>query len=753
MLDYETKLYDSSIKQAYKDSLQPSIEYDGKIIPFELTSQSLEHRKQFIDYANNLIDFDLYQATCDKHKDKVIRNFKNPNYKWSVDELIWMENEKLICKWDYDYWAEANYKILNHEGKWIHFVPNLSQRINNRIFARLQKAKKAIKKLTLKARQGGETTDSQGRILQRMNYFVDIGAVVASKDAKSTDEMTKKFTLALNQFPYWNRMFLTRYETGDFYEYDTGGILALNYGTQKSIGRGKTTQIAHLSEVPFFKYPQEAIDEALLPQMHESIWQIVILEGTAEVRGDWYHDLWRASVEGMEKGIADFVPVFHPWFYRTDIYPTETWLNSRSDYYAKWVPKSETLQLAKKAEQWVKTNPDARAELGENWQMPIEQLFFYELKKSRAEEKNTLHKFLKEMPTTPDEAFQHAGHTLYPIKIVTSLATMAQQEIPEVYKLKGDSNEINPILFPTEDEYFDGTDGAKIIKIRANWDDSLPPFDYELHQIKFEGWDRFDPVNKVLIWEHPNSYSKYGQGVDTSDGLGRDISDDAVFEIFKKGTIEYKDKQVCEFASPELPQSMLVPFVFALATYYSPIEQLLLAPEINYGPELLTALYNRGWYNLYERTDSTKFGQEQSSIRSFGFMTTNRTRPSIIEGMNSFIIGNWFELFSIPLIDEIKDIEKKRGITTTLGYQKDKISGKNDNRFMATGICLYALHRDEFIGMQQKSWEERILNENSRTELAIYTGEKFYVDRSFEVDYASDYIIHDDNLDGVLEEF
>lgn len=744
-------MYDETVKQEYRSTLQPSIEYplnSGNFIPFELTDQPLEYRKQFIDYANNLIDFELYQATCDKHKDKVQINFKNPNYQWSVDELIWMENEKLICKWDYDYWAAANYKILDHEGKWIHYVPNLSQRINNRIFARLQKAKRAIKKLTLKARQGGETTDSQGRILQRMNYFVDTGAVIASKDSPSTDDMSKKFTLALNQFPYWNRMFLTRYETGDFYEFDTGGILALNYGTQKSIGRGKTTILAHLSEVPFFKYPHEAIEEALFKGMHESIWQIQILEGTAEVRGDWYHKFWLDTVKGMDRGTTAFVGVFHPWFYRTDIYPTETWMNARSTYYANWMPSTETLQLAKKAEQWVKTNPDARAELGSNYKIPIEQLFYYELEKEYAESKNKLHKFLKEMPTTPDEAFQHAGHTLYPIKIVTAMSTEAQLKIPEVYKLRGDPNEISPVFFPTEDEIYDGTEGAKVIKIRAHWDESLPPFDYELIQVKFEGWDRFDPVGKILIWEHPKSNAIYGAATDTSDGLGRDISDDAVHEIFKKGTIAYRDKQVCEFASPELPMSQFWPYVLALNTLYSPVEQLLYAPEINYGRELLTAMVNRGWYNFFNRSESGEF-----DLNDLGFMTTNRTRPYVIEAMNGFIIGKWFEIFSIPLIDEIKDIEKKRGLTSTLGFQKDKILGNLDNRFMATGICIYALHKDEFIGMQQKSWETRVLNENSRTELAVYTGENYYVDRGLGEYYNQINTEDEDNLVGIVEEY
>lgn len=742
-------MYDPSIISEHLSTVDPIVIInqgtpDEKSVRFEISYKSRDERIQAFDHFNNLINYSLYEQTNENHKEKVRIEYKNPKYKFSEEELIWMRNEQLISKFDYNYWAEANYQILNHENVWIHFVPNTSQRINNRIFARREKARLAIRKFVLKARQGGETTDSQGRILHRINYYPDAKGLISSKDQKSTTIMSQMFTNAQNKLPFWNRAFRTRFQTGDFYEFDIDSLLDLGYGTQDSIGRGRTPTLYHGSEIPFYKYPQEALEEALFKAMHESKWMLQILEGTAEVRGDWFHKKWLEYSKGMERGTTSVVTVFHPWVYRTDIYPTEAWLRARSDYYAKWIPKTETIQLAKKIERWIYTNPDARAELGENYQVPLEQLFFYEIEKEAAENNNQLHKFLKEMPSTPDEAFQHAGHSVYPVKLILSMSTEAQQINPDVYMLKGDVNEINPTLFPTEDQIDYSKD---FINIKAKWAPNLPAFEYQMVPIKFEGWDRFNPINKILIWEHPVNNANYGCAVDPSEGLGINISDDAVIEIIKKGTVYYKDKQVCEFGSPELPPDMLWPFILALATYYSPQEQLLYAPEINKnGDAVLSALANRGWYNIYKMIDQSKLGQDISSIRKFGWETNNRTRTEIINTMNSFIMGQWVDIFSVPLLDEIKDIEKKDSVTATLGMKKSKISGKVDNRFMATGICLCAIHRDEFLGMQTKAWEERIRNENSSATFATFKEPSFdIVDESMLGYYSQDRYGSEDN--------
>lgn len=748
-------MYDTSVSEQFLSKLNPSIMVDAglkteKLVPFKLQEFSISTCQQAIDHFNNLIDLDLYKSTCDSHKTKLRIEPKDKNRTFSEEELIFIENERLMCKWVSNYWETRYFQIQDAEtGVWGLYSPNIPQRVNDRICARLQKAGRAIRKFTVKARQEGETTWSQGKILQRLNYFGDTASLIASKDADSTDKMSKKFTDALNKLPYWNRIFLERFQTGSFYEYDNDTSLDLGYGTQSSLGRGRTLNVAHCSEVPFYKKPLEAIEDALFNAMHESPWMLQLLEGTAERRGDWFHNMWLDIVAGMETGITSFVAVFHPWYLRTDIYPTDAWMEARKEFYTNWIPTSATIKHAIKAENWVKSNPDAVAELGSNWQMPKEQMFYYEIERDAAERKGTLQNFLKEKPSDPDEAFQHAGLSLFPIKTVIEISDHAQQKIPEVYKLRGDVNEINPFLFPEHDEILQN---KPIIKISAKWNPSMPRFEYELVPIKFNGYDKFDPINKVLIWEHPNNYATYGMSTDPSDGLGRTISDDAVIEILKKGTIEYKDSQACEFASPELPQNLLWPWNMALGTYYSPQEQCLFAPEINDGTELLNAMMNRGWYNVFKTLDTSKIGQDISAIKKYGFETNHQTRPGLINHLISFIIGLWLDLYSMPLINELKDLEKAKIAASTLGARRDKIVGKRDNRVLATGICLYALHRDELIGLQSKAWEERIKNENSTVTLATFDEQK-YLDNGESNKYDFDYFGDGDNPIILEEEY
>lgn len=721
-----------------------------KVVPFELREYSIQECQEGIDWLNSKIDYQAYRETCDKKKDKVVIKLKNPNNPFNLDELIFMENERIMGKWSYNYWAERYYRILNTENQEVLFKPNVIQRINNRLYARMNKARRAIKKFAVKARQVGDSTDSEGRILHRVNHFSDAKSLIASKDQDSTDKMSQMLLFGLDRLPFWGRVFRERFQTGDFFEFDIDSLLDLGYGTQTSIGRGRTPTLAHISEAPFFKNPQKSLTEALFKAMHESIWILQIVEGTAEVRGDWFHDQWKEITAGMEKNITAWTAVFYPWYLRRDIYPTEAWMNARSAAYEKWVPKKETIAHARKAEIWVRTHPDARAELGSGWQMDREQMFYYEIEREAAERLNTLSQFLKEMPSDAEEAFQHAGHTMYPVKLILAISDSAQSVEPEVYKLKGDPNEISPLLFPTEDELIPDGRGKRI-KIRSNWSSAVVHSDYELVQIKFNGWDSFDPVNKFLIWEHPNPYSRYGLSIDTSDGLGRGISDNAAFELVKAGTVEYKDKQVCEFVSPELPMSLLWPFANAIGTYYSVRgEQILLIPEINRGTEVMTELINRGWWNVVKMYDSSVVGQDLSKIKKYGWETNNRTRQYLIEAINSFIIGQWVEILSMKLIEELKDIQKKRLVSAIGSLHRDKVIGNVDDRFMAFGMVLYCLHRDEFIGLQNKSWEERAQKESNIVLLGEYKPEKNEVDDSLNYLYnredRDDWIVNDDNL-------
>lgn len=176
---------------------------------------------------------------------------------------------------------------------------------------------------------------------------------------------------------------------------------------------------------------------------------------------------------------------------------------------------------------------------------------------------------------------------------------------------------------------------------------------------------------------------------------------------------------------------MIWPFGLAICTYFSPEEQLLLTPEVNKGTEFLTDMINRGWSNIFQMLDMSRADKGIIESKRLGFFTSNVARRDLVNHLNAFIIGKLIEIHSMLLVGELKDLVIKETISANLGQVNKKILGarnKSDNRFMAFGIGLYALHRDEILGFTKKSWEERIRNENSIIVLKKFRQDALAVD-------------------------
>lgn len=716
-----------------------------KTLPFQLQRYSVKECRQFVEYIDEeLINLDLYKSASKRgiravkniiDDGTIFKSFAHQQVYLSNEIQSRIENERLLCKWDANYWQDRYYLIKNIKGIYVPYSPLPAQRIWRRMRADLNEKKLPLNFLDLKGRQQGDTTDKQGMIEHRLQFFPDTDALIASKEEKDTGKMSMKLIESFNRQPFWLKPELESFQTGDAYRFDNGSFLDLGWGTQEFLGKGQTPMICHLSEIASFKYPKSAIENALMRAMHETEWQMKFLEGTAETRDDWFHNKVKEVISQMQRGETSWVFNFIAWFFRRDLYPTDTWMLGRNVAFANWIPKVETIAMAKMAENAVKSWKYAREELGSNWQMDREQMFYYELEYQQAEKEDRLAEFLSQMPTTVDQAFQHAGKTLYKIQLIEDYSQKAHKLIPEVYKLRGDPSEISPQYWPEPDEILEG---GKTIEIICNWNSAIPASIFYLVQIKFDGWDTFDPINKFLIWEHPRSDFDYGQSVDTSDGLGRELSDDAIINITRIGTAESRDKQVLEFASPEIPLGSMWPFTLVSATYYSnsKASQILVTIECNKGFELQNAIIQRGWWNLYKRLDDSSPYQDESKIQKFGFWTDKATRPALVSHFHQFFIGKHYEIYSIILLAEIRDLQKVRKPNSELGFSGEKILGKKDNRVLAAAINLFAIHRREIAGYEKKTWEERIRVEQNIVSIKTFKG--FDYEKDFDDDLVDD---------------
>jgi hypothetical protein len=717
-----------------------------KNLPFKLREHSIEEVKDMTSYLDSLIDIPLYKETSKLGaKDLQINFLDKQSEKAFKSKKIqdWILTENILSKNNCWYWMERYYWILDAELKEVLYKPNVAQRINQRIASKLQKLRRAIRKWTPKARQQGETVWSQGMLLFLYIFQKNIRAVIASASKDDTRSLSDKFLFALDKQPYWQRPFFTNYRAGEYFKFNTNAFLDLGYGTERSIGRGGTYGAYHLTEVSYYAYPEESLESALFKAIHEFENMLQLAEGTSNGRGEdnYYYRKTMSIKDGMEKGTTSWYLTFFPYFLRRDLYPTPTYIQGRIEAFSKYKPSKETIAHVRAAENYVKSNTDLREELGLSWKMDLEQMFWYETERDSAISQDKLATFLQEHPASLEQSFQHPGKTVYSIQLLDKYESKANETIPKVYKLRGDSNEINPIFFPTSDEIdYDEIRDNGYIELKAKWNHSIPASHFQLIPVKFDGWDKFDPRNKFLIFEEPKNKATYGATIDPSEGFGKGISDDAIIEIFKKGTIDYKDKQVLEFASPDLGQKAMWPFVLAAITYFSPISQLLLTIEVNDGYELQNTLIQRGWDNLYKRIDEGKIGQFEVDEKNIGFKTTPLTRPALISHFNDFFKGEWLELSSIPLIGEVKDLHK---IVTASG--KRKLAGAKDNRWMASMICIYALHRGEILGFEKKAWEERTRRENSEYTLKSFSEDIFGFNLDRDVRITEEGIIYSDN--------
>jgi hypothetical protein len=737
------------------EKIQPTFIWKGKTYKFKLHEYSSIEIDRAIDALNNYINLPLYLETRMQSGNKCKIYLKNEDRPLTNDDLPkdaiqFITNERIFNTLSCWHFMENYYLISDITNTFVKYKPTKPQLVWKNIAGKLEKQGRAIRELRGKARQTTSSTDAQGKILQRLITIPDVKSMIASYEDKPSMILSQMILDAYERLPYWAKPKISNFETGSYFKFENGSLLNISYGTREMLTTGTTPTVSLCSEISKYKYPEQSIEASLIRSMHESENLLQIFESTADGDDDdnYFKKKWNETIKSMESGTTSLYASFVPWPMRDDIYPTKTWLRGRSSAFEKYTPSIEILQYAKKIENYIKGNPDLREVMGSNWVMPKEQMFFYEISRDEADRDGTLYLFLQEMPGTPEEMFQNSARPIYSIQIIEHHEANCYEKIPEVYKARGPEVEIDPQFWPQPDEIMDN---GKIIQIKPKWAEFVKS-EYELVQIKFNGWHNFAPNNKFLIWEHPKFNERYGAGLDNSDGLGEKLSDNAAIQGLKAGTIKTKDEQVFEFVSPDLNPARIWPFLYLIGTYYSPEEQCLLVIELNKGGiEAQNNIVQRGWSNLHKIIDPTQLGKDNSNVLKYGFETNTRTRILLQNFFNQFFIGKHVNIRSLKLMQEIRNLKKKLRLDGNL-----KLHGSSDNRWLAFMIILYCLHEDEILGFQKAGWEERIKAESNEIIVHTFNQNNYFKDnRSFKIEDIksgkTDFDYDSDDRDGVFE--
>jgi hypothetical protein len=672
-------MYHPEVIRTNIDRLQAAKRHDGKpLLDFELTYHSTAEVDASRDHFRNLIH---------PETGALLRPLR-------LDERTWIRNERVISRTDFLYWATRYAKIRSREGTLVHYSPNVAQRLIHTLDAENEHRRIAIAFIQLKARQLGVSTDTELRVLHRAQFYSHVNAVVSSSDPDKSTKMAGMMELAFDEQPFYLQPDV-RQVIGELMEFPgQDSAISIQHGAQfTGIARGTTPTVAHLSELSDYKNAEDLVDASLMRAMHDSPWMFLVLESTAMGRRNWWHRSWQHAKENWAGGRSRLRPIFLPWFVGTDLYPTDTWLRARP-IPSGWIPAPHVVMHAERARNYVRTNSLLRRFLGNNWEMPKEQMWFYEVEYEEHKAKQELNKFFQEMPADDIEAFQSSNISVFDADTIVAYhnATHAKNPLGVYTILGADIPDRLRVPEPRWDR------NVRPINIRANWGTS-EPLDYTLQPVKWEGYSSDDGLGKLYIWEHPDDTAIYGYGCDTSDGLGQDRS---VLEFMRKGDSHRNDAQVAEYAYDYTNAFDLWPFAMAVGTYYSTYrngfrQQCRSAIECKGNGEVVqNELRKRGWVNFHPwvRYDTKQIQKHRA--HKLGIVTVYWFRSMLVDWVTKALRDGWIDINSPWFVEEMEDWERDWD-----SQDMKAAYGGHDDRIMGLGFILLSLYDTEIhLGMR-----------------------------------------------------
>lgn len=607
----------------------------------------------------------------------------------SEDERKFIQNETALCMCDFFYWL-TRYAYIRYIDETVDRIkPNIAQKIILDIWADNEIHGRSNLLIELKARQLGVSTISELASGHKTQFYPNVNAIVASCDPGKSALMAKMIELAFDQQPHWLKPKVVRRLVGELIEFPmkNSGI-SIQHGSQMNgIGRGTTPSCFHLSELSEFENPEDLVDASLLRAVHSNPSAFGMLESTAKGRRNWWRKTWDAAKEGWPAGRSRLRPVFLPWFVGQDLYPTDTYLVD-CPIPIGWRPLDVTLQHAKKCAHFVSNNELLSKYLGSDWQMPREQMWYYETQREEYRKKRQLNQFLAEMPGDDMEAFSSTNISAFEAEILQLYHDNVRDPV-DILGIKGADipQKIQPSFNLIDETRVD----KETITVTAAWSSTVNPQKFFLLPLHRQGYGAsMDFSHKIFVWEWPIAGEEYVLGVDTGDGIGADRS---VIEVLRKGTIKRPDAQVCEFASAYVNAYDFWAICMALGTLYTvPSEGVLRQPRIvaevnRNGESVQLELRKRGWshFHVWTRYDSKKIDQSKST--KLGWVTNSWSRPMALDLLLKYIDSGWIEINSPWFVDEMGDLERSWD-------QQDlkAIHGGHDDRIMAMAIALLSAH-------------------------------------------------------------
>lgn len=493
-----------------------------------------------------------------------------------------------------------------------------------------------VRVYVLKARQIGFSTQIEGIGSSFCNLFSDIRASVVAHDKDTSAKIFRMCKLFYRKLP---SNFKPAQKLSNRHELELANPLsasdelglesAFSVGTAKNLhlGAGTTLKFIHLSEFARYEEVNSEAENALV-----SLFQTIPRLG-----GTFTFIETTAYGEGMGKRWWDdkyngFKKVFVSWLAEEEytlnepVDPTTLGYDEKNRYGNEVQAREHIIkELAK----W---NPEYATD--EEW-LKYQSLCRLNWRRQTINEQTAgkVDLFQQEYPSTPEEAFRITGRSVFNTYNLTLMKTAAEK------------------LQSTNYTYVHN--GAKPKQTNEFIKENL---------------------GELKIFIPPNPQSLYFLGVDVS--AGSSDGDNSVIQV-----VDDRYRQVAVYCNKIEPDELAYPVV-TLAKLYN---NARIIPEANtHGLNTIARMTkDLGYGNIYIRKHINRV--DGGITNEWGFYTSQKTRPQLINTLRDLISSNILRLFDTETIHEFLNFifVNKNGI-----MRMESSPGVHDDRVLAMGLAV-----------------------------------------------------------------
>lgn len=612
----------------------------------------------------------------------------------------WIQNERALCAIDASYFLTRYFWLTENEIQRFSF--RSGQRAFYKVLQALEDRGVSQEIQCLKARKQGISTLIEALMTYFALYVPGARCSIASADDQKTAVMMDMMYGALEHIPWW----ITPTQTKDKrsgkallqFSHIGTSIVVQSGSMRGGIGQGTTPNKVHTSECCDYTDPIAQLEEGLFKAVPSMPNVFMVLESTGNGNTGWWADQWRYNKERYWEGRARFLPLFLPWFMTPELYPTDHWIK-KFPFPESWKPTPEVIAMSNKCEAYARSTPMLSDILGKRWVLPDEQKWYWQFHREEAKEKRLEKSWTRQMPCDDFEALIGENDPIYNLQAIELMKAKRAKTV-DIYGIIGDG--IAERHDPPAEEGVIDADGTQIV---VKW---KTPHDIPLEWVlmplqgDYEA-TTFDPMNKVLIFKHPERNAKYSMGVDTGTGVGGDRN---VLWVNKYGEDIHPDEQVAIFASDTISNVEIYAWALCLGAYYGIYLEddqvrYVIEQRRKYGDSCYASLKVHGMTRHHHFHEYDKRGRPKKSanIRE-GWWTNEWSRPLLLGVFQHAVENGWCIVNDKFSIDEIEKSEQK---TTSGGkVREDHRSGEHDDRKFAGAMAYFTFHDYDLMAERAK---------------------------------------------------